>query len=284
MSHLFAHPVLAPWLSDYPPPAYFGISAGDYVPADVLADRLSVVVEYQLQCTTIEALISCRNAAYATLATSPRTMFRELHTHSIQNDQETSLSLKMSDFAHDITLTPYVIATSDVVLPVTNEHDAEFGQAGRTEFELLSGTVLAIGDAIRLSNSDHSVTSIIDIVSSARVEPGQFLLDYEDTRIKVLVNREDQAGLNTMRAGSSIARATLFPGLYLHALVGGISKLSFYKDSEWAAVIHSALERNGIYEEDQERLAENAQVYAQKLLGSPLGQLLQTFNEANDDD
>ena len=284
MSHLFAHPVLAPWLSDYQPPAYFGISAKNYIQADVVADQLLVVVEYQLQCATIEALIGGGDAAYATLATSPRTMFRELHTHSIQDHHETSLSLTMSDFAHDITLTPHVIARKDVVVPVTNEHDVDFSLAGRTEFELPSGTVLAIGDGIRLSNNDQSVTSIIDIVSSARVEPGQFLLDYEDTRIKVIVSREDQAGLNTMRAGSPIARATLFPGLYLHALVGGISKLSYHKDSGWAAAIYAALEKHGIYEEDQERLAENAQVYAQKLLDSPLGQLLHTFNEANDDD
>ena len=284
MSHLFAHPVLAPWLSDYASPAYFGISVGEYIPADVVADRLLVVVEYQLQCATIEALVDDGHAAYATLATSPRTMFRDLHVHSAQNDHETSLSLKMSDFAHDITLTPYVIATREVVIPVTKEHDVEFSQAGRAEFALPSGAVLAVGDGIRLSNNDQSVTSIIDIVSSSRVEPGQFLLDYEDTRIKVLVSREDQSGLNTMRAGSPIARATLFPGLYLHALVGGISRLSYYKDSAWATVIYAALEKNGIHEEDQERLTENAQVYAQKLLDSPLGQLLHTFNEASNDD
>ena len=266
----------------HPPTLEF--QQGTTSPADIVADRLSVPVEYQLKCATIEVLIRCGNAAYATLATSPRTMFRELHTHSIQDHHETSLSLTMSDFAHDIMLIPYVIATRNVVLPVTNEHDVEFTQAGRTEFELPSGAVLAVGDGIKLSNSDQSLTSIIDIVSSARVETGQFLLDYEDTRIKVLVSREDQAGLNTMRAGSPIARATLFPGLYLRALVGGISKLSYYKDSGWAAVIYAALEKNGIYEEDQERLAENAQAYAQKLLDSPLGQLLQTFNEANNDD
>ena len=284
MSHLFAHPVLAPWLSDYGSPAYFGLSIGQYIPADVVADRLSVVVEYQLHCATLKALVGDGYASYATLATSPRTMFRELHVHSTENDHETSLSLKMSDFAHDITLTPYVIATRDVVVPVTGEHDVEFSQAGRTEFELPPGAVLAVGDGFRLSNNDQSVTSIIDIVSSSRVEPGQFLLDYEDTRIKVLVSREDQAGLNTMRAGSPIARATLFPGLYLHALVGGISRLSYYRDSAWATVIFAALEKNGIHEEDQERLTENAQGYAQKLLDSPLGQLLHTFNEASNDD
>ena len=283
MSHLFAHPVLAPWLSDYVSPAYFGLSVGQYIPADVVADRLSVVVEYQLHCATLEALVGDRYASYATLATSPRTMFRELHAHSTENDHETSLSLKMSDFAHDITLTPYVIATRDVVVPVTGEHDVEFSQAGRTEFELPPGAVLAVGDGFRLSNNDQSVTSIIDIVSSSRVEPGQFLLEYEDTRIKVFVSREDQAGLNTMRAGSPIARATLFPGLYLHALVGGISRLSYYRDSAWATVIFAALEKNGVHEGDQERLTENAQGYAQKLLDSPLGQLLHTFNEASND-
>ena len=284
MSHLFAHPVLATWLSDYASPAYFGISVGQYIPADVSADRLSVVVEYQLHCATLGALVGDGHATFATLTTSPRTMFRQLHVHSTENDHETSLSLKMSDFAHDITLTPYVIATRDVVVPVTGEHDVEFSQAGRTEFELPPGAILAVGDGIRLSNNDQSVTSIIDIVSSSRVEPGQFLLDYEDTRIKVLVSREDQAGLNTMRAGSPIAKATLFPGLYLHALVGGISRLSYYRDSAWATVIYAALEKNGIHEEDQERLTENAQGYAQKLLDSPLGQLLYTFNEVSNDE
>ena len=93
MSHLFAHPVLAPWLSDYASPAYFGISVGQYIPADVSADRLSVVVEYQLHCATVEAFVGDGHAAFATLATSPRTMFRQLHVHSTENDHETSLPL-----------------------------------------------------------------------------------------------------------------------------------------------------------------------------------------------
>ena len=284
MSHLFAHPVLAPWLSDYVSPAYFGISVGQYIPADVAADQLSVVVEYQLNCPTIEALLAEGHAAYATLATSPRTMFRQVYVHSTEEDHESALSLKMSDFAHDITLTPYVVATSDVVVTVTTEHDVEFSQAGRTQFELPPGAVLAVGDGIRLSNNEQSVTSIIDIVSSSRVETGQFLLDYEDTRIKVLVSHADQAGLNTMRAGSPIARATLFPGLYLHALVGAISRLSYYSDSAWATIIYAALEKIGIDGQDQERLTDNAQSYAQTLLDSPLGQLLHTFGEATNDD
>ena len=284
MSHLFAHPVLAPWLSDYMAPAYFGVLVGQYVPADVAADRLSVEVEFQLQSFTLEPLVAEGLASYAMLATSPRTMFRALSVHHGLASNEASLSLRMSDFAHDITLTPYLVAMRDTILPVTDEHDSEFVQAGRTEFALPSGAILAVGDGIKLSNNEQNIASIIDIVSSSRVEAGQFLLDYEDTRIKVLVSRDDQAALNTMRAGSAIARATLFPGLYMHALAGGISRLSDHRDSAWASVIYAAMEKKGINDYEQERLTENAQHYAQMLLDSPLGQLLNTFNEAGNDD
>lgn len=284
MSHLFAHPVLAPWLSDYVAPASFDLQVGQFTPTGVSDERLSIEVEFQLQCVTLESLVADGHASYAILATSPRTMFRELSVHPSLGSNETSLSLRMSDFAHDITLTPYLVAMRDLVVPVTKEHDSEFLHAGRIEFALPSGAILAVGDGIRLSHDEQSVSSIIDIVSSPRVERGQFLLDYDDTRIKVLVSRDDQADLNTMRAGSAIARATLFPGLFMHALVGGISRLSEHRDSAWASVIHAALEKKGFHEIEQERLTENAQHYAQMLLDSPLGKLLNTFSEASNDD
>ena len=283
MSQLFAHPVLAPWLSDYIPPASFAMETGESVPADLSADKISVPITYDLQCGTLEFMISSGFASFAVLVTSPRTMVRELYRHSDFGTRHETVVLTMSHFAHDISLTPYITSTREVELTVTDEHDAEFHEAGRSAFPLPAGAVLAIGDGVRLSNRIDNVTSIVDIVGSDHVEPGQFMLDYEDTRIKVLVNRGDQRALKTMRTGSPIARATLHPGLYLHAIVGAISRLSEHRDTAWASVVASALEGEGIDVFDGDRLVDDAHLYAQKLLESPLGHLLSSFEEARDD-
>lgn len=282
MSQLFAHPVLAPWSSDYTPTSSFSIESGESVPADLLADRLSIPISYRLQCGTLESIIEEGSASFAILAASPRTMVRQLYEHSDTSTSDEVVVLRMSDFAHDITLTPYITATQSVILPVTDEHDREFHEAGRTEFDLPAGAVLAVGDGIKLSGDQGNVTSIIDIVASSRIGSGQFMLDYEDTRIKVLVNADDQPALKTMRAGSPIARATLHPGLYLHAVVGAISNLTEYRDSAWASVVASALESHGIDIED-ERTVQDAHIHAQKLLEAPLGHLLTTFVETGND-
>ncbi|MDE0554747.1 MAG: hypothetical protein OXI24_11055 [Candidatus Poribacteria bacterium] len=189
----------------------------------------------------------------------------------------------MSDFAHDITLTPFVTTTRDVKFPVTDEHDVEFHEARGAEFALSAGAVLATSDGVRLSGNLDKVTSIIDIVASYSVEPGQFMLDYEDTRIKVLVNAEDRHALKTMRTGSPIARTTLYPGLYLHAVIGAIARLSDHRETAWGSVVASALEELGLADLDNDHLVEYAHIYAQQLLEAPLGHLLSAFCEAGDD-
>ena len=283
MSQLFAHPVLAPWLSDYLQPASFGVATGESVPADLSSDQISVPIRYELQCTTLESIISTGCASFAVLVTSPRTMIRELYMHRGESARGAMVLLRMSDFAHNITLTPYITSTEETVLRVTDEHDVEFHEAGRTQFTLPSGAILAIGDGVRLSNDPGHVTSIIDIVASRRVATGEFFLDYDDTRIKVLVNPGDQRALRTMRTGSAIARAALYPGLYLHAVVGAISNLSDHRDSAWAHVVSSALESQGIGVLDDDRLVDDAHIHAQKLLEAPFGHLLGEFSKALDD-
>ena len=283
MSHIFAHPVLAPWSSDYTPPTSFNLETGDSVSADVSTDQISIPIKFQLRSNTLETLVSEGSASMAVLVTSPRTMVRELHQPKNASTGENQLVLPISNYAHDITLSPYITSTQTMRLPLTAEHNIEFHETGLTEFVLPPGAVLAIGDAIKLSNGMDTVTSIIDIVPSPKVEPGQFILDYEDTRIKVLVNVEDQRALKTMRTGSPIARATLFPALYLHAVVGAISTLHHHKDTAWASVIATALENHGLGTLDNDQLVEEAHKHAQELLEAPLGQLLRTFAEVLDD-
>ena len=283
MSQIFAHPVLAPWSSDYVQPASFTMETGESVPADLSTNELAVPITYRLECFTLESMISRGLASYAVLVTSPRTMVRQIYKPGSRNPHDETIVLKMSEFAHQITLTPYVISTKEVILPVTDEHDVEFHEAGRTEFKLASSTILAIGDGVRLSHGVGKVTSIIDIVPSRRVTLGHFMIDYEDTRIKVLVNPEDERALKRMRTGSPIARATLHPGLYLHAVAGAISKLPEHRDSAWASVVVSALESQGLGDLDYERMGEDPHIYAQMLLEAPLGYLLRMFEETSDD-
>ena len=283
MSQLFAHPVLAPWLSDYVPPSSFAVETGESVPFDLDANQITIPITYELQCNSLESMISTGSASFAVLVTSPRTMVRTLYKHDDSSTREETVVLTMSDFAHDITLTPYVATTRDVKLPITVEHDLEFHEARCAEFALPGGAVLATGNGVRLSSNWDNVTSIIDIVASHNIEPGQFVLDYEDTRIKVLVNAEDRRALKTMRTGSPIARATLYPGLYLHAVIGAIVSLSDHRDTAWGSVIASALESQGLADFDDDRLVDYAHIYAQKLLEAPLGHLLSTFCEVRDD-
>ena len=283
MSQIFAHPVLSPWSSDYVQPASFAMETSESVPADLSTNELAVPITYRLECLTLESMLSRGLASYAVLVTSPRTMVRQFHKGGSPNLRDGRIVLRMSDFAHQITLKPYVIATKQVILPVTDEHDVEFHEAGRTEFKLPSGAILAMGHGVRLSNDVGNVTSIIDIVPSRRVTAGQFMLDYEDTRIKVLVNPKDERALKRMRTGSPIARATLHPSLYLHAVAGAIAKLSEHRDSAWASVLVSALESKGLGSLDYEQMGEEPHIYAQMLLEAPLGYLLKMFDETSDD-
>ena len=81
MSQLFAHPVLAPWLSDYVPPASFAMEPVNRFLLICRLTRYLCPLHYDLQCGILESMISRGLASFAVLVTSPRTMVRELYRH-----------------------------------------------------------------------------------------------------------------------------------------------------------------------------------------------------------
>ena len=282
MSVLFAHPVLAPWTTDYVEPASFGIETDESAPADISADKILVPVTYRLDCPILSAMLAEARACYALLVSSPRTMVRQLHQNPNNETNNHAIELRISDFAQDITLTPYITTTQETALPIVDGFDPEIKASGRSEFALDAGAVLAVGDGVKIGSDLGHVTSIIDIVASRRVTPGHFMLDFEDTRVKILVYSGDRRALRTMRSGSPIAQSSLYPGLYLHAVTAAIAKIAEYTDSAWASVIRSALQRTGVDDMEDDRLMEEAHIHAQTLLNAPLGHLLNVFGEAND--
>ena len=282
MSILFAHPVLAPWTADYSDSSSYEIEATESAPANLQSDELSLRVGYRLISELLTRLVEESSAKFGTLVTSPHTMVRRFFPHGLEDGSESVLTMRLSDFSTDILLTPYIVANEDLRLPVTDEHDAEFRDAGLDGFDLSVGTVLAIGDGVKISNRTTALTSIVDIVGSRDLEPGRFELDYEDNRIKVFVNNADLPTLKTMRTGSDTAKRALYPSVYLPAITGALRNLISHPDQAWAPVVWTALERQGYTDVNEDTLNQDAEVIAQELMSNPLGLMLKAFVDAED--
>ena len=283
MSIVFAHPVLAPWTADYSNISAFEIEVSESAPANPHCDALSLRVSYRLTSQLLTHLVEDASAKIGTLVTSPHTMVRRFFPHNIEDGLTDMLTMRLSDFSTDILLTPYITASEDLHLPLTDEHDTEFKDTGLDGFDLSAGTVLAIGDGVKISNRNTALTSIVDIVSSRNLEPGIFELDYEDSRIKVFVANADLSTLRTMRTGSGTAKRSLYPSVYLHAIAGALRNLVSHPDQAWAPVVWTALERHGYTDLNEDALNQDAEVIAQKLMSNPLGLMLEAFVDAEED-
>ena len=272
---LLPHPLLAPWTDDYNDATFTA-----HAPQTVLNNeaQINFTVKYHTTSETLQQLVTNGKAQYVAVLTCEKTFSR----NSFASNQEDEICVLDADqFADELKLTPYIVATKPIEGFISPEHNPEIREIKPEGFTITTGSILAVGNSTDLlleeGGSPHSV---IDLVSNPRVERGNFIVNLEDNRIKIYMFPECKQQTETMRNHGrlSLQVATLFPSVYLHAITEALRNLEDYQEHHWAQTIRRALDNHNISDDDQE-LKANALRHAQTLMDKPFGRLLTAFSK-----
>ena len=276
---LLPHPLLAPWTDDYDDAIFTA-----QVPHAVLNNgrQINLTVKYHLTSELLRQLVTEGKAQYVGVIACDKTFSR----NSFPSNQEDELYiLDASQFADELKLTPYVVATQPIEGFISAEHNLEVREIKPEGFTISAGSILAVGDSTNVPLEEGgSPYSIIDLVSNPKVEIGDFIVDLKDNRIKIHMAPECKQQAEAMRQHGrlSLEVATLFPGVYLHAITEALRNLEGHQEYHWAQAIWRALDYHNISQDDEE-LKSNALTHAQKLMEKPLGKLLTAFSKEEED-
>ena len=264
---LLPHPLLAPWTDDYGD-SEFVVT----VPHAVLNNgkQISLTLKYHLTSQYLQRIVSEGAAHYVGLLTCSKTLSRNTFVTNQEDDVQT---LEAGNYADEIKLTPYVIATQRIEGFTSNEFAEEFRNIKPEGFSISSGSILAVGDSMTITLEEGgSPYSVIDLVPDNNIEGGSFAVNLDDNRIKIHVDPEDKKRIEAFRQRGEGSRemAVLFPSVYLHAVTEALRSLEEDPDKHWAQTMRSALERHGITD-DYEELKSRALKHAQKLMEMPMG-------------
>ena len=277
---LLPHPLLTPWTDDYGD-AEFKVN----VPHAVLNNgkQINLTIKYHLTSEHLRGVIAEGSAHYVGLLACPRTFSRDAVSATIEDDLYV---LDAGEYADEIRLTPYVIATKRIEGFNSDEFAEEFKVVKPGGFNIQPGSILAVGDSLTIALEEGgSPHSVIDLVPDDKVERGSFTVNLDDNRIKIHVDPEDKKKIEAFRQRGQGSRemAVLFPAVYLHAVTEALRNLDEYPDTHWASTMRKALERHGIIEDDPEILRYKALKHAQKLMEMPMGTLLKAFDSGEEE-
>lgn len=267
---LLPHPLLAPWNDDYVDCAF-----NAQVPHAVLnnGESINLTVKYHLTSLALRNLVAEGKAQYVGLIACAKTFKR----NSYATDQEDELYiLDATDYADELKLTPYVMATQPIERFVAPEHNQEIRQLKPDGFDIAPGSILAVGNSTDVTLEEGgSPYSVIDLVADTNIDAGTFKVELDDNRLKVHMAPKDKSRTEALRLHGQNSRemAILFPSIYLHAITEALRNLSEHPHRRWAQTMLKALERHGI-DVDEEELQINALTYAQTLMEKPVGTLM----------
>ena len=276
---LLPHPLLAPWTDDYEEASFTA-----QVPHAVLNNgrQINMTVKYHLTSEILRQLVTEGKAQYVGVITCDKTFSRS----SFAANQEDELYiLEAGQFADELKLTPYVVATQPIEGFISPEHNPEIRDIKPEGFTVSTGSILAVGDSTNVPLEEGgSPYSVIDLVSNPTMEIGAFIVDLEDNRIKIHMAPECKQQAEAMRQHGrlSVEVATLFPGVYLHAITEALRNLEDHQEHHWAQTIRRALDNQNISQDDED-LKTNALKHAQTLMDKPLGKLLTAFSKEEED-
>ena len=279
IDRLLPHPLLAPWTDDYGD-AEFVVN----VPHAVLNNgrQINLTVKYHLTSEHLRGVIAEGSAHYVGLLACPRTFSRDAVPATIEDDLYV---LDAGEYADEIRLTPYVIATKRIEGFNSDEFAEEFKVVKPGGFSIQPGSILAVGDSMTIALEEGgSPHSVIDLVPNNKVERGSFIVNLDDNRIKIYVEPEDKKKIEAFRqrGQGSQEMAVLFPAIYLHAVTEALRNLGSYSGTHWVSTMEKALARHGI-EDDSEELKSRALKHAQKLMEMPMGTLLKAFDSGEEE-
>lgn len=262
------YPVLTPSNDDYDDPR-FELLVTEPVRSDGM---LNIPFRLKVSSHSLRELIDKSKAQYVIQTSCVRTAARD--TNDTFTDQGI-LELPDGDYSDALVLTPYILATEEIANFKSDEHALEWREYHPEGFDIEEAGILAVGNDVEITLAPDSIGSVIDLVAMPQVE-GLFNVDLDNDHILISVSREDKQRIDAMRMHSErdIIHASLFSGLYLHAITSAIQALPEYEDRRWAQTILNRLEDKGV-RTDRADLQADALRYAQQLMEQPLAKHLE---------
>ena len=273
---LLPFPVLAPRNDDYGESKFVAT-----VPAVALHNGkdINLTIKYHLTSPTLKGLIAEGKATYVSLVVCESTWARDTYVSGSEDDVQV---LKASDYADALVLTPYVISTGAIAGFSSEEHAGEIKGAKPEGFDIPSGGILAVGKSTRIVLKEGgSLYSAFNLVGNDSIGRGEFKVALDDNRIQIHVAPQDKAEIEALRLRDEAA--VLHSALYLHAVVEALRYRFDFPQMRWAMTMQQALERHSISASDPDEWKEQALDHAQILMGRPVGVLLDSFVNREED-
>ena len=264
------HPVLKPGGRDYQKESGFSAKVDMRRMPDV--QQIAIGVQYELGSEGLHSLIQSEKAQYQTLVQCVNTRTRQTH-RTTKNMHR--FDLDSQEYHGVLDLLPMVIATQETSLNMSDWSDTirSILPNGTT---VPTGAILAIANrqVFDLSN-EPEYASLIDIVPSPNTQPNQFKVNLEGERIAIQINPDDRLKIERIRRDEDQVQK-LFPSAYLSAIDKAVRahQDDEHQDKRWAIRISQKLAEHEL-DVDCEILQENSLDYAQVIMDSPLGRIIE---------
>ncbi len=273
---LIPYPVLTPSNDDYDSPR-FELLVTEPMRSDGM---LNIPFKLEVSSCSLKDMVAKFKAQYVIQTSCVRTMARDTNGTFLG---EGTLELPDSDYSDALILTPYILAVEEISNFKSEEHAHEWREYHPEGFDIEEAGIMAVGNDVEITLAPDGIGSVIDLVAMPQVE-GLFNVDLDNEHILIRVSREDKQRIDAMRMHSErdIIHASLFSGLYLHAITSAIQALPEYEDRRWAQTILNRLEDKGV-RTDRADLKVDALHYAQQLMERPLSKHLEAAFEPDTD-
>ena len=234
---------------------------------------MSFTIKYNLTSRYLRSLVDDGSAEYVAILTCSRTGVREEYR---TNQTDEVYVVPAANYSRTIRIQTFVVAARSHQHFLSPEHTDEYVRYKPDGFAVPRGSILAVGNPKRIELEEGaSPFSVIDLVANPKVTNGLFSLDYEEERIKIYVSPKDKQRIEAIRARglNSLEIATLFPGIYMHAISDALRLLDVYPSARWTNAITNALKKHNLSCEPQ--IARTYAVeYAQKIMEKPVERLM----------
>lgn len=216
----FPHPVLADWRTDFTKGKFeVEISYQE----NTANNQLMLHLETSLECDDIEDLIESGAAQLGCFVSCTATGYRRLieighpaHTYTF----------KPGDLLDSVNIRPVVWATKEV--PAWSPSDLHSEYSG-SSYDIRRGKILAMAEeqAIQVARANlPSMETIFMLAVDDTLASGEFGVDMDTEKIKILAPRDTYDLIETLRASGSTSAAVVMNSLYVPCVMRVLSQVA----------------------------------------------------------
>lgn len=266
---LTPYPVLSAFDDDY----VRGSFRAD-ITEELSFDYITLTIDYALDDEGLQELLHQKKACFVThvecSVTGYRRAIRSFEQHNVE-------PLDAADFADEIEVSTYIVATENIHGYSNKQFNLSFGK--NASFDIWSGGILAIGPeyTIDINRDGKSYDKMADILAIAVDENnlGYAWVNTDSDCLKIYVSREV---LNAYHRHKATERYTIIQSIFVPAMMSVLLQMTnpdnFLKSYRWYRVLEKLLSTYGIELDDISLEASNAKnaigCLAQEIFKNPL--------------